>query len=306
MKKKLLGMIICAVIVGTVFTGCAAKAETTATEVTNDSFSGEYVVDPDYVKENLSNIKLVDARGAEVAAKGTVKGAIATTWQYLATCEDGKSGDPNWGCILDPTRLSERLGGLGLGKDDEIIVFGDAVSGWGREGRITWELIAAGYKNVKFVDGGFAALKAAGIETTNEAAIPVPVAVKIDSIDNTHNVTTDELTKNLSNYKVIDVRPDDEFNGAVLYGETKGGHIPGAIQIRMVDLFKADGNLKSNKDIEKILTDAGIAKDDKIVTYCTAGIRSAYMQLVLEMCGYENTMNYDESFYRWSAVNNVE
>ena len=52
--------------------------------------------------------------------------------------------------------------------------------------------------------------------------------------------------------------------------------------------------------------EAGIAKTDKIVTYCTAGIRSAYMQLILEMCGFENSMNYDESYYRWSASQEVE
>ncbi len=33
--------------------------------------------------------------------------------------------------------------------------------------------------------------------------------------------------------------------------------------------------------------DAGITKDDKVVTYCTAGIRSGYMQLILEMCGFK-------------------
>lgn len=51
---------------------------------------------------------------------------------------------------------------------------------------------------------------------------------------------------------------------------------------------------------------AGLAKTDNIVTYCTAGIRSAYMQLILEMCGYENTWNYDESYYRWCACQEVE
>lgn len=45
---------------------------------------------------------------------------------------------------------------------------------------------------------------------------------------------------------------------------------------------------------------------NKIVTYCTAGIRSAYMQLILEMCGFENSMNYDESYYRWCACQDVE
>ena len=30
------------------------------------------------------------------------------------------------------------------------------------------------------------------------------------------------------------------------------------------------------------------------------------MQLILEMCGFENSINYDESYYRWCAVEDVE
>jgi len=52
--------------------------------------------------------------------------------------------------------------------------------------------------------------------------------------------------------------------------------------------------------------DAGLSKEDHIITYCTGGIRSAYMQLVMEMCGFENSENYDESFYRWCVEGDLE
>ena len=71
-------------------------------------------------------------------------------------------------------------------------------------------------------------------------------------------------------------------------------------------MFREDGTLRSKADIEKVLTDAGISKDDKIVTYCTGGIRSAYSQLVFEMAGYENTWNYDQSYWRWAVAGDVE
>ena len=84
------------------------------------------------------------------------------------------------------------------------------------------------------------------------------------------------------------VRADEEYDGETLYGEAKGGHLPGAIHIRYTDLFQKSGMLKSNAEITKMFEDAGITKDDKVVTYCTAGIRSGYMQLILEMCGFKN------------------
>lgn len=269
-------------------------------------FEGEYVVSADYVKENLSDIIVVDARGEDEAKKGTVKGAIATTWQYLATCEDGAAGDPNWGCILDTARLSERLSALGLSKDAEIVLFSNAEKGWGEDGRIAWELIAAGYEKVKMVDGGIKALEAAGVEMEKGAATPTACEVTVDAIDETHVINTDELKSIYAEVKVVDVREDKEYDGKTLYGEANGGHLPGAIHIKYTDLFNRDSTLKSNEELTKVFEEAGLSKEDHIVTYCTGGIRSAYMQLVMEMCGFENCENYDESFYRWCVNEELE
>ena len=87
------------------------------------------------------------------------------------------------------------------------------------------ELIAAGYKDVKMVDGGFDALKEAGIETAKGGSGVKAVDVKIDSIDTTHVINTDELKANYDDYKVVDVRADEEYV-VDIYGEAKGGHLP--------------------------------------------------------------------------------
>lgn len=283
--------------------GCGSKEQPSDNK---EAFTGEYIVDAEYVKENLDNIIVVDARGEKDANKGTVKGAIATTWQYLATCEDGQAGDPNWGCILDTARLSERLGALGLVKDKEIVLFSNAEEGWGEDGRIAWELIAAGYENVKIVNGGINALEAADVEMQKGGATPTAVDVQIDAIDETHVINTEELKSIYDTCKVVDVREDKEYEGKTLYGEANGGHLPGAIHIKYTDLFDGDSTLKSKEELTKMFEDAGLSKDDHIVTYCTGGIRSAYMQLVMEMCGFENSENYDESFYRWCVEEALE
>lgn len=302
--KQIALLLVLALTLGLV--GCGSGKEADESNLSEDAFTGKYIVNADYVKENLDNIILVDARGDEAAAKGTIEGAIPLMWQYLATCEDGAAGDANWGCILDTERLSERLGEKGLDPEKEIVIFAAGADGWGDDGRIAWELIAAGYKNVKMVDGGFSALKEAGLPIVKGGTEEKNVKVTVDEIDETHVINTDELKANYDDYKVIDVRADKEWKGKTLYGEANGGHLPKAIHIRFTDLFRKDGTLKSNADITKMFENAGITKEDKIVTYCTAGIRSAYMQLVLEMCGFENTQNYDESFYRWCAVEKLE
>ncbi len=314
MMKKFFALFLTAALL---FSAAACGANTGAGNSSDSSqeddgtrvpFTGAYVVDAAYVKEHMGEegVLLVDARGEDAAAKGTVEGAIAVIWQMFADVSSGVSGDPMWGTILPVEQLSEQLSATGISPDKEIILFAAAQNGWGDDGRILWELVAAGFPNVKMVDGGYDALVAAGCPTVKGAAAYTPAEVTITSIDETHVINTDDLVANYDSYTIVDVRADEEWEGQVLYGEAAGGHLPGAIHVRYTDLFNDDCTLKSNDEILALFADAGITPDQAVVTYCTAGIRSAYMQLILEMCGFENTLNYDESYYRWCACQEVE
>ena len=292
--------------------GCGSKAKGVSDDdlVSKDSFKGEYLITAKEAKKLMGddNVIFLDCRGEKYSNKETIKGAAATSWQALGTCEDkyGKQGDENWGEVPQPAELSKKLSNLGLDPNKEIVLLGETLGGWGEDARVLWELRVAGYTNLKMVDGGYEALVNAGAETQKGPSKLDKVDVKIDKLDMTHDMETEELQKNYKDYKIVDVRTDEEYEGAKKYNEAKGGHLPGAIHIRYTDLFREDGTLRSQADIDKMLKDAGISKDDKIVTYCTGGIRSAYMQLVLEMAGCKNTWNYDQSFWRWAVVGDVE
>ena len=311
MKKtmKIFGLMLLLVML---MTGCGESKEAAdeSADSTAAAFEGEYVVTADYVKENIGNenVIILDCRGAKKTAKETIEGAIGVTWQDLCTCDDsyGAAGDEGWGKIPEPADLAERLGKLGITKDKEIITVGYTTDGWGDDARVAWELIATGYENVKIVDGGYTALEEADVPTQKGGSEPVAADVSIDAIDMTHVMETDELTANYNEYVVLDVRTQKEYDGATKYGEAKGGHLPGAVFFPYTEIFNSDDTLKANADIVAMLEEAGVEKDDKIVTYCTGGIRSAYVQMVLEMCGYENTWNYDQSYWRWCVVNEVE
>lgn len=311
MKKRMrwFGVVLAAAVL---MAGCGSKNKGVSDEelVSSDAFEGSYLVTAEVAKEEMGdeNVLLVDCRGADKAKKETIEGAVATDWKELGTCGDsyGKEGDEGWGKIPEASELAKRLGKLGMSKDKKIILLGETLDGWGDDARVLWELVAAGYTDVRMVDGGYAALKEAGAPTQKGASEPEAAEVSIDSIDMTHVMETEELMADYDSYKVVDVRTDEEYEGAVKYHEAQGGHLPGAIHIRYTDLFRENGTLRSKADIEKVLTDAGISKEDKIVTYCTGGIRSAYSQLVFEMAGYENTWNYDQSFWRWAVAGEVE
>jgi len=304
---KMLGLMLLMVML---MTGCGRSEPADPSEDSAEKFEGIYMVTADYVKENIGNenVLILDCRGAKKTAKETVEGAIGVVWQDICTCDEsyGETGDEGWGKIPEPADLAERLGNLGITKDKEIITVGYTTDGWGDDARVAWELIAAGYENVKIVDGGYTALEAAGVPTQKGGSEPVAAEVSIDAIDMTHVMETEELTANYDDYVILDVRTQKEYDGATKHGEAKGGHLPGAIFFPYTEMFNSDDTLKSNADIVAMLEEAGVSKDDKIVTYCTGGIRSAYTQMVLEMCGYENTWNYDQSYWRWCVINEVE
>lgn len=251
---------------------------------------------------NYNEAILVDARGK---TESTIRGAVVTSWTELATCSDGKPGDANWGVILDKKRLDKKLGELGLDMNKPIILFGDAGNGWGEEGRIAWQLIAVGYKNVKFVDGGYTALIESGLQTATVGSLLQTVKVDTKPINPAYCITTEELKEKYVNFKIVDARSKEEYDGATLHGEAKGGRLPDSILIEFKSLFKENGFLKSKTELNKMFYKAGLRKTDKIVTYCTGGVRAAYMQLILKLLGY-NATNYDESFYRWCNIYEVE
>lgn len=305
MIKKLMAVFISAAFV---LAGCSGNSQKEESKEEVKAFEGKYVVNADYVKNNLENkdVIFVDARGADALKTGTLKKAVLLSWPEIANVANKKPGEEGWGHILSAEELSKKLSEVGLDKNKEIVLFSNGNAGWGEDGRILWELKAAGYTNLKMVDGGIDAIKASGVELSKEVDKTNPVEVKIESIDYKNTINTEQLTKDKDKYKIIDTREKDEYDGATKYNEAKGGHIPGAINIPYSSLYNENGLLKSNEEIEKIFKDAGIEKTDSIVTYCTGGIRSAFMQLMMEMSGYENVKNYEGSYYNWATVNPVE
>ena len=288
--------------------GCRKEnAKLEKTDGTSD-FQGEFVISAQEAKEKIGDedVFFLDARGTTVALTGTVEGAVAVLWQELTLCEEGKAGDENWGLVPDPDELTRRLQALGIEKEKEIIILGQPEDGWGEDGRVLWELRQAGCTNLKIVDGGISAMKDIGAPMKLGAAKPVPSDIEVTELDKSHDITTEELQTNYEDYVIVDTRTKEEYDGAILNNEAQGGHLPGSVLIPYLDLFQSDGTLRPNDEIVKMFEEKGVQKTDKVVTYCTGGIRAAYVQLVLEMCGYENTQNYLQSFWRWAVVGEVE
>jgi len=297
--KKILISIITVIMAVSVLAGCSQKQAANSTNTaayTND----DLLVNADWLKDNMDKVVILDARDSKAYAAKHITNAINVTWQQFTDMQGKKPGDKGWGNLLEASKLADAIGKLGIDGTKTVVVYGAPPTGWAEDGRVAWTLKSAGLKNVKILNGGYKAWETKGYSTDTAAPTVTAAAFKISAIDTSINVTTDYLKSNIDKLKIIDAREVDEYNGAIKYGEARGGHLPKAINITWTQLYNSDGTVKSQKDIEAILSAKGINKTDEIVTYCTKGIRSADMALILKMCGF-NAKNYDSSYYEWAG-----
>lgn len=59
-------------------------------------------------------------------------------------------------------------------------------------------------------------------------------------------------------------------------------------------------------DLNALFSSYGLSPDDEITVYDTAGVRAAYLVMVLRMAGYGKARNYDSSFHEWAGTPDLE
>ncbi|NEQ55164.1 MAG: sulfurtransferase [Leptolyngbya sp. SIO3F4] len=228
-----------------------------------------------------------------------LRGAIYVDWRQFSPQDSTIRGR-----LLDQEDvLTQQLQAMGISKQKPVVVFANPPSGWGEDGRIVWMLRTLGHSQVVMVDGGFKALVDVGVpvqQGKNESPKFGDFVVERNS---TWEIQQDQLQAELGrdNLVVIDTREAREYGGKTPYGEQRGGHVPGAINLYFKEFLDPNGKLLPSDVIQAKLEDAGITSDSQIVVYCTGGIRSGWLAAVLVSLDYQ-VKNYAGSMWEWSAA----
>ena len=134
------------------------------------------------------------------------------------------------------------------------MVYGDKAS-WGAEGRLFWIIEMLGHHRVRLLDGGFPEWKRLGFPvgrwpTKAKSAPDYGVPARFDPALAS---TTEAIAGSLGSegFSILDNRIAEEYKGAVLYGEARGGHIPGSILLPWTDFLGDDYRFKSTVEIEE-------------------------------------------------------
>ncbi|MDD4504965.1 MAG: sulfurtransferase [Sulfurospirillaceae bacterium] len=293
--------IVCAMFM---FLSSIANADSTLPIDTRGYAHNDLLVSVDWVKENLNNDKvfLIDARGDDAYGKEHIPGAISATWQAFSDLKAPKG--KGFAMLLEQSALTKKFQEFGIDDKKTIVLYADP-NGWGEDGRIVWMLRMAGLNNTKILDGGWPAWKKAKGSTTTTKTTPTPSDFTIKTINTDMLATTDWIVANRKEIIVLDTRSQKEWDGATDYKEPRGGHIKDAIRIQWSDFFNIDSTIKTQTQINDIMNKAGVKKSDTIALYCTSGIRSAHMTLMLRMAGYAKAKNYAASINEWGALSDL-
>lgn len=276
-------------------------------------FNFKQLVDAEYLLSNRENDNLVviDARGG-MLEEGALMYDKATVVDWTDISLLGEFGGEELGKLLSKENYQQIFSKLGVKEDSEVLVYGFTMpdQGFGDEGRILYTFNYAGFDNVKIIDGGFKQVESLGFNkkyNPSEDRIDVSDVVRVEGENNSNAIFTDELLTLVGNenVQIIDTRLEVEYNGRVIYGENKAGHIPTAISIPFNSLVDKDGFIKSREELEIYFEDKGLDKNKLQITYCTTGVRASYVAVILTELGYK-VRNYEPSFARYANVGEVE
>lgn len=272
---------------------------TPANGYAEDSDSWEYgwIVEPSDAEQLIAktDLTLLDARSKDNYESGHITDAIHVAWDTFTPHEASDRGK-----LLDAQTLRKRLTETGVDFEHPVLVIGQPPDGWGEAGRIVWMLRTLGHPAAALIDGGHSALVQAGLDTSTSEPQTEAGEVRINKTTE-WLATRQEVASAIEDKDsvLLDTRERREYEGATPYGESRGGHIPGAAHLHYRELMNSNGRILSDIEIERLLQKRGIGPSTPVIAYCTGGVRSAWVTVVLTELGYE-VKNYTGSTWEWA------
>jgi thiosulfate/3-mercaptopyruvate sulfurtransferase len=243
-------------------------------------------------KLGSANLCVIDVRSAEDYARGHIPGATHFDLFGLSLVDTGEA--PLKAFMFMIHHVLELRG---VSETKEVVFYEDN-SGM-RAARGLWFLEFYGHPNVKMLDGGLQAWKAAGAPVTTDAVTPKSSTFKVNERREVLATAGDVLRSlNKNNIAILDTRSAGEYYGTHVRA-ARGGKIPGAIHIEWTDNLDAGGKFKSNADIKSLYDKSGITPDKEVVSYCQGGYRAAHSYVALRLLGFPKVRNYIGSWKEW-------
>jgi thiosulfate/3-mercaptopyruvate sulfurtransferase len=236
--------------------------------------------------------RLLGPPPAELYAAGHLPGAVPVD---LDTDLAGPPGPGGRHPLPDPAGLEAALRRFGVRSDSAVVAYDDGDGG--SAARAWWLLRWAGHRDVRVLDGGFAAWTAAGLPVTTEVPDPVPgdVVVRPGGMPVLDAAGAAEVA---ARGVLLDARAPERFRGEVEPVDPVAGHIPGARSAPLTGNLGPDGRFLPAAELRRRFAELGVAGDTPVGAYCGSGVTAAQEVLALELAGIPAAL-YAGSWSEW-------
>jgi thiosulfate/3-mercaptopyruvate sulfurtransferase len=262
------------------------------------------LVDADWVESHLDDPKVVLVEVDEDTTaydKGHIKGAVKINWN--TELQDQVRRD-----AVNREQFSALLSEKGISNDDTVILYGGN-NNW-FAAYAYWYFKLYGHDSVKLLDGGRKKWELESRELTEEVPTRTKTSYTAQEQDKDIRAFRDEVLAAIGTKNLIDVRSPDEFSGRLLAPAhlpqeqaQRAGHIPTAANVPWSKAANDDGTFKSDEELKKLYTDAGVDWNKETIAYCRIGERSSHTWFVLhELLGDKSTKNYDGSWTEYGSL----
>jgi thiosulfate/3-mercaptopyruvate sulfurtransferase len=264
----------------------------------------DVLVDADWVQAHLDDpgIVLVEVdEDTSAYDKGHIRGAVRIDWKT-------ELQDPVRRDFVDKTGFEALLSDKGIANDDLVILYGGN-NNW-FAAYAYWYFRLYGHQNVKLLDGGRKKWELDSRDLVTDVPSRPKTSYTATEQDASIRALRDEVVDAISNKNLVDVRSPDEFSGKLLAPAhlpqeqaQRAGHIPTAASIPWSKAANDDGTFRSDDELQKLYSEAGVDFAKDTIAYCRIGERSAHTWFVLhEILGQENVKNYDGSWTEWGSL----
>ena len=239
------------------------------------------------------NLRIIDARGALAGyLQEHLPNAIFLSTETLRISRGGIPGQ-----LLPPERLAEIFGAMGIGAENEVVVYSSAEDAFSAATYTALALISIGHTRVGVLNGGIEKWKAENRPLTNKIPVLEPQTLSAHPhLDLFRSL--DWLQRHLDSpeaVQLLDARSPQQY---------QAGHIPTAQNLFLREMLRTEGGVsvwRSPEEIREKLKQLGIDAERPLVTYCNSGREASQLWFTLRYLLGIDVQTYDGSWVEWSA-----
>ncbi|PSL05202.1 thiosulfate/3-mercaptopyruvate sulfurtransferase [Haloactinopolyspora alba] len=230
----------------------------------------------DYLREHLPDAVYVDLE-TELAAP--------------ASAEAGRHPLPD---VADLQAAARRWG---VRAGDTCVVYDDA--GGTSAGRAWWLLRWAGLSDVRILDGGLPAWRAAGLPVERGEVVPEPGDVELTS-GGMPVIGPEDAGEHSGHGVLLDARAGERYRGEAEPVDPRAGHIPGARSAPTTGNLDEAHHFLDAEQLRRRFAELGADGSRPVAVYCGSGVTAAHEVAALAAAGIDAAL-YPGSWSQWSA-----